>query len=80
MRISAVLLAIIGTLSMASAQSTNDKNNLFNCILCVDKGKKWDNFGTKCVDSEALTFSATMQACVLYHTALVSYEITTVED
>lgn len=80
MRISAVLLAIIGTICMASAQSTNDKNDLFNCILCVDKGKKWDNFGTKCVDSEPITYSATMNGCVLFYTALVSYEITTVED
>lgn len=80
MRISAVLLALIGTISMASAQATNDKNNLVNCITCIDKNKKWDSFNSRCVDSEGVTFTTTMQGCLLVQTAYVSYEITTVED
>jgi hypothetical protein len=70
MRISALLLAIIGSISLVAAQSTNDKNNFLNCIVCIDQNKKWDSIGTKCVDSEGLSYTTSMQGCVSIYYAL----------
>ena len=51
MRISAAVLLTIGTLVLsANAQTTNDSNNMINCVACVTKSKKWDSDKKNCVD------------------------------
>lgn len=82
MRISALLLAIIGSISLGAAQSTNDKNNFLNCIVCIDQNKKWDSIGTKCVDNEGLSYTTSMQGCATIYYALqkIDQEIYSIDN
>ena len=74
------LLALIGTISVSSAQATNDKNNLINCISCIDQGKNWDDFNTNCVSSESIKYTTTFQGCLTIKVLTVTDETTTVSN